>query len=318
MLLKLLIFTGLFITCLSTNNPPYYKLSIEHARHICNNVPKNYPNQIIAEVYDTDISILNSTIPIRIIRPPNVTKELPVIFYFHGGGWVLGNRFTHDHIMRKIATSVKTNVIYIEYPLSPENKYPDAIVSSILTMRYMIDNHDRYNLDINKIAIVGDSAGANLAIITTYVLNYYKWINIDYLILLFPVTDATMTSLSYDQHINNIWLSKEAMNWFYESYLNDYETEKLIPYVSPIHIPINQLHVFPSVLIVTAENDVLRDEGETFAHNLMMANVDVVSVRFLGTIHDFITIPHFRETSATKMLFSIIINGLKEHLKIEN
>jgi len=351
MLHKILIFVCLIHTCLAISHydsatnefmqimdrqPPYYKLLVDEFRPLVNNVPHTYKNQLNAYIYDLTIPLNNdTTMLIRIIQPPGASDMLPVVFYFHGGGWMVGNQFTHDNIMRKIAIHVNVCVIYLDYPLAPKYKYPIAIDHSKLAIQYIINNAPFFNIDSNKIAIVGDSAGGNLAIIVTQQLE----IPISYIVLLFPVTDNSMTTNSYVEHEHNSYLPRKAMEMFYNSYVDRYYSyDQIILFtilyeqlyldvieslssriqnqkiISPINYTNEQLSHFPPTLIITSENDVLRDEGEQFAHNLMKSEIDVVCVRFIGTIHDFINIDHFADTSATQISFDMIIGGLKRAL----
>lgn len=293
---------------------PIYELPPEEARLFLINLQCETHKEIKADVYDKAVFTgENGTVNLRIVRPKNSKEKLPVIFYIHGGGWVMGNSETHDMLIRKIAVSSNSMVIFPEYDLSPEAKFPTAINQCYAALKYVCENHEEFNANPEKVVVAGDSAGGNMATVLTMMAKEKGVPKIIYQILLYPVTDADMDTESYKEFKDGPYLTKKSMEWFWNAYLDD-RTQKDDIYVSPLKAPLENLQNLPPALVITDENDVLRDEGEMYAKKLQEAGVDVLSVRINGTIHDFAMLNAMFESSQTKCAFTLICSVLKEVL----
>ena len=296
------------------NSKPINKLSPNQARQVLIDLQSKYPTQTEADIIETNIfTKIADNVSIRIIRPKNNTDKLPVILYFHGGGWVLGNKQTHDELTRKLANITNSVVIFLEYSLSPEVIYPVAITQDYAVLDYIFANPDEFNIDENKIALAGDSAGGNIAIVTALQTKHNNGPKISFTALFYPVTDADMKTKSYEKFKNGPWLTKKSMEWFWDAYVPDKKLRK-DPYISPLKAEINDLKNFPSTLIITAENDVLRDEGEAFARKLDKAGVNVLNIRINGTIHDFMMLNALSQTEESKGAFLLAGKIISENL----
>lgn len=296
------------------NNKPLYELSPEEARQFLINLQRETHKQIDAEVADTTIytGAEYGSVDLRIVRPLGNNEKLPLILYIHGGGWVLGNKETHDMLIRKLAISSNSVVIFPEYTLSPEAKFPTAINQCYAALKYIYENSQEFNINPKKIVIAGDSVGANMAIGVALKSKYDNGPKIIYQILLYPVTSTQMDTKSYELFKDGPWLTKKAMEWFVNSYICD-EKEKSNIYLSPLKTSAERLEHLPPAMIITAENDILRDEGEMFARRLRDSGVDVYSVRVNGTIHDFMMLNalfHSVPTKCTMELISTKLNKL--------
>lgn len=267
---------------------PLYDLSYDEARMFLVNLQKETYRHIDADVEDITIytGAEVGSVDLRIIRPLGYNEKLPVIFYIHGGGWVMGNKETHDMLIRKLAVATNSVVIFPEYSLSPEAKFPKALNQCYSALNYVYENPEEFNINRKKIVIAGDSAGGNMAIGVALKSKYYGGPKIMYQVLLYPVTDADMNTDSYDEFKDGPWLSKKAMKWFFEAYLCEKDDRNDI-YVSPLKADYSELEGLPPALVITDENDVLRDEGEMFARKLKDSGVDVFSIRINGAVHDF-------------------------------
>ena len=296
------------------NNKPLYELSPEEARQFLINLQRETHKQIDAEVADTTIytGAEYGSVDLRIVRPLGNNEKLPLILSIHGGGWVLGNKETHDMLIRKLAISSNSVVIFPEYTLSPEAKFPTAINQCYAALKYIYENSQEFNINPKKIVIAGDSVGANMAIGVALKSKYDNGPKIIYQILLYPVTSTQMDTKSYELFKDGPWLTKKAMEWFVNSYICD-EKEKSNIYLSPLKTSAERLEHLPPAMIITAENDILRDEGEMFARRLRDSGVDVYSVRVNGTIHDFMMLNalfHSVPTKCTMELISTKLNKL--------
>lgn len=298
--------TDQFIQALAAKGgPPIYKLSIEEARKVLDGAQAGPVNKLPAQIEDRTIpGGPTGEISIRIVRPIKSSGKLPVVVYFHGGGWILGNKDTHDRLVREIANGARAAVVFVNYAPSPEAKYPTAIEQAYAATKYVAEHGQSLNLDSTRLAVAGDSVGGNMAAVVTLLAKERGGPKIDYQVLFYPVTDANLGNASYQEFANGPWLTKPAMEWFWNAYAPDVATRKR-PTVSPLQAPIDQLKGLPPALVITDENDVLRDEGEAYAQKLIQAGVRVTAVRYLGTIHDFVMLNAIMETPAARSAIAL-------------
>ncbi len=253
-------------------------------------------------------------VKVRIVRPRNTGDALPVIMLFHGGGWVLGDTTTHDRLMREVAVGVGAAVVFVDYALSPEAAYPVAIEQAYAATRYVVDNAPALNVDATHMAVLGDSAGGNIAAAVTLMAKERRGPKIDLQVLFYPVTAAGFDTPSYAAFAAGPWLTKAAMSWFWDAYLPDPARRGEIT-ATPLNATIDQLRNLPDALVIVAENDVLCDEGEAYARKLSDAGVRATSVRYNGTIHDFVMVNALADTPAARAAIAQAIDALKSALE---
>ncbi len=282
--------------------PPIYELTPDTARNVLLSA------QISVKVHKEPVDLEDfyisggptGDIALRVVRPPGSrNRTLPVILYIHGGGWVLGDKETHDRLVRELANGAQAAVVFVDYPRSPEAKYPIALEQAYSTLLWLAENGPQINIDPTRIAVVGDSVGGNMAAALTLLVKERQGPKLVYQVLFYPVTDASLDTASYRQFgEGGYWLTKPAMQWFWDAYVP--AAQRQLPTVSPLQASLDQLRGLPPALIIVDENDVLRDEGEAYAHKLQQAGVPVTALRFLGTVHDFVMLNALAETSATR------------------
>jgi len=280
--------------------PPIYTLSPADARSLltrAQSIPVGRPPAQIEEV--TFPVGPTGSVPIRVVRPAVNAGVLPVVMYFHGGGWVLGDRDTHDRLTREIAVGANAAVVFVDYDRSPEARYPVAIEQAYAATQYVADNGGSLRLDPLRLAVAGDSVGGNMAAAVTLMAKERQGPKIAFQVLLYPVTSADFDTPSYTQFAEGPWLTKRAMEWFWEAYLPDPAIRKE-PTATPLNASLDQLESLPEALVIVDENDVLRDEGEAYARQLSDAGVRVTSVRYNGTIHDFVMLNALADTPAAR------------------
>ena len=211
----------------------------------------------------------------------------PALIYFHGGGWVFGNLDTHDALCRSIAKESGAVVISVDYRLSPEAKFPAAVDDSYAATKWVVANADRLGIDASRIAVGGDSAGANLATVIAMRCRDAGGPTLARQLLIYPVTDlSSFETESHRQLGDNYFLTRAAMQWFSSHYLAS-DDHKRHPEASPLHAP--NLSGLPPALVITAEFDPLRDEGEAYARRLQEAGVPVTATQYPGMIHGFVS-----------------------------
>ena len=302
-----------FLTDLSKQDaPPIYTLAPEKARKVLDDVQKSSVNTIPASIQEKIIpGGPTKDVSITLVRPKTAKGKLPAIIFMHGGGWILGNKNTHDRLVRELANGAQATVVFVNYTLSPEARFPVAIEQGYAVLEYIAKHGTVLQLDPQQIAIAGDSVGGCMATVIAQMAKDRNGPKIKQQVLFYPVTDANFNSGSYKQFANGFWLTKKAMEWFWDAYAPT-KTERNKPYVSPLQSSIEQLKGLPPALIITDENDVLRDEGEAYAHKLMQAGVQVTAVRFLGTIHDFVMLAPLKDTAATRGAIDLATCTLKK------
>lgn len=295
---------------------PLYELPPQEARQFLVDLQRATRADINAEI--SDVNIFTETagsVDVRLVRPENSNEIMPVILYIHGGGWILGDKETHDMLIRKLATHTNSVVAFVNYSRSPEAQYPVAINQIYGVLKYLYENPQDFNIDPNRIALAGDSAGGNMAAVTAIRAKAEGGPKIIFQALLYPVTDAGMDTESYKKFKDGPWLSKKAMEWFWDAYMPDKKSRKN-SYVSPLQAELSELEGLPPVLVITAENDVLRDEGEAYARKLDKAGVNVLSIRINNTHHDFLMLNALAGSEAVKGAFSILCSEIIRHFNL--
>ncbi|MFD9380108.1 alpha/beta hydrolase [Streptomyces sp. NPDC059999] len=249
----------------------------------------------------------------RIVRPRGLTGPLPVILYIHGAGWVFGNAHTHDRLVRELAVGAGAAVVFPEYDLSPEARYPVAIEQNYAVARWIGREGRDKDLDGTRLAVAGDSVGGNMSAALTLMAKERGDVTVVHQVLFYPVTDAAFDTESYEQFATGYFLRREAMQWFWDQYTTE-ESDRARITASPLRASLEELTGLPPALIVTAEADVLRDEGEAYAAKLRSAGVPVTALRVQGTIHDFVMLNALRETRAAELAIGLAVDTLREAL----
>ncbi len=236
---------------------------------------------------------------VRIVKPQGATGMLPVVVYMHGGGWVLGNAGTHDRLVRELAVDAQTAVAFVEYTPSPEAHYPVAIEQGYATAQWITRNGASKGLDASRMAVAGESVGGNMAAALALMAKQRGDVTFMQQSMYYPVTDATMNTASYDKFATGYYLSREGMAWFWNAYAPDQARRSEIT-ASPNQATTEQVTGLPPTLLLVDEADVLRDEGEAYAAKLRAAGVPVTTVRYDGTIHDFMLLNALSQTKAAR------------------
>lgn len=254
------------------------------------------------------------SVKIRIVKPAGATGKLPVIFFIHGAGWVFGNAHTHDRLVRELAVGADAAVVFPEYDLSPEAKYPTAIEQNYAAARWVFAHGADKGLDASRFAVAGDSVGGNMTAALTLMAKERGDVKIAQQVLFYPVTNADFDTPSYHQFAEHYFLGREGMKWFWDQYTeNDAQREEI--YASPLRASVEQLQGLPPALVITGEADVLRDEGEAYAAKLRAAGVPVTQVRFGGIIHDFVMLNALRSTRAANAAIHLAQDTLRAALR---
>ncbi|MGY1943860.1 alpha/beta hydrolase [Nocardia asiatica] len=285
----------------ATSQPPFlYQLPPEEGRKAVDGVqdsPIFKPE--IDEEWITVEGGPTGSVRVRIVKPQGATETLPVIVYTHGAGWVFGDAHTHDRLVRDLAVGAHAAVVFPEYDRSPDVRYPVANEQSYRVAQWVTAEGAQKGLDSSRIAIAGDSVGGNMAIALTLMAKERGDVSFVQQVLFYPVTDANFDTGSYQQFAEGYFLTREGMKWFWDQYTTSAQERAQIT-ASPLRATVDQLAGLPPALVITAEADVLRDEGEAFAGKLRAAGVPVTQVRYGGIVHDFVMVNSLHDTQAAK------------------
>ncbi|MFF0074329.1 alpha/beta hydrolase [Streptomyces sp. NPDC005494] len=236
---------------------------------------------------------------VQVVRPVGSVGRIPVVLFLHGLGWVLGDASTHERLVRAFASGADAAVVFVEYERAPEARYPVAVEQCYAVAKWVYERGGEIGLDGSRMAAVGDSTGANLVAALTLLAKERGEVHLVQQVLLCPVTDADFDTPSYREFAQGYYLGRENMRWFWDQYLPNARRRGEVT-ASPLRATLEQLTGLAPALVVTGEADVVRDEGEAYAAKLRAAGVAVVSMRYHGTIHDFMVLDPLRETYAAR------------------
>ncbi|WP_280254883.1 alpha/beta hydrolase [Nocardia wallacei] len=302
----------------ATSQPPFlYQLPPEEGRKAVDSVqdsPIFKPE--IDEEWITVEGGPTGSVRVRIVRPRGATETLPVILYTHGAGWVFGDAHTHDRLVRDLAVGVHAAVVFPEYDRSPDVRYPVANEQSYRVAQWITTHGADKRLDPARLAVAGDSVGGNMAIALTLMAKERGDVSFRQQVLFYPVTDAGFDTESYHRFATGYFLTREGMQWFWDQYTTSAADRAQIT-ASPLRATTEQLAGLPPAVVITAEADVLRDEGEAFAGKLRAAGVPVTQTRYGGIIHDFVMVNSMHDTQAAKAAVAQAVAALRAALYAE-
>ncbi|WP_340383979.1 alpha/beta hydrolase [Streptomyces sp. SS7] len=299
----------------ATANPPYlFDLGPVEGRKAVDEVQSG---DVVVPVVEEWVTVGGPAggVRVRIVRPAGVEGVLPVVLYIHGAGWVFGSAHTHDRLVRELAVGAGAAVVFPEYGLSPEVRYPVAIEQNFAVARWVVEEGASKGLDASRMAVAGDSVGGNMSAALTLMAKERGGVPLVLQVLFYPVTDASFDTASYHRFAEGYFLRRDGMRWFWDQYTAD-EGERAQITASPLRATVEQLRDLPPALVITGEADVLRDEGEAYANKLRQAGVPVTAVRYQGIIHDFVMLNALRSTHAAEAAITLAVGTLRDALHV--
>lgn len=299
----------------SGNGKPIEQLSPKAARAVLAGAQSSVKVDLSGiTVTEKTIQADGEAISIYIVKPANVKGVLPVFMFFHGGGWVLGDFRTHERFVRDLVVQSGAAAVFVNYTPSPEAHYPVAINQAYAATKWVAEHGAEIGVDGKRLAVAGNSVGGNMAAVVALMAKEKRGPKIKLQVLFWPVTDASFETASYNQFATGRFLSKNMMIWFWDNYTTD-QSERNQIYASPLRATAAQLNGLPPALVQTAENDVLRDEGEAYARKLDEAGVPVTAIRYNGMIHDWGLLNALATAPATRSAMLQAAAELKSALK---
>jgi acetyl esterase/lipase len=280
-------------------NPPYlFELGPDQGRRTIDQVQSSPVKKPTVDIEDTSVpGGPSGQVSVRILRPQGV-------------GWVFGNHHTHDRLIRELAVGARAAVVFPNYSRSPEAKYPTAIQECDAVARWVAEHGLERGLDGGRIAIAGDSVGGNMSAAVTLLAKQRGGPVFRHQVLFYPVTDATFDTESYHQFATGYYLRRDGMQWSWDQYTTD-PAQRAEPTASPLRASLEQLAGLPPALVITAEADVVRDEGEAYADKLRDAGVPVAADRFHAIIHDFVMLNALADTNAARGAITLATDTLR-------
>ncbi|MEV4613107.1 alpha/beta hydrolase [Kitasatospora sp. NPDC049258] len=243
---------------------------------------------------------------IQVIRPVDAARPAPVVLFLHGLGWALGDAGSYRHLLREFAVGADAAVVFVDYGRPPAARFPVAVEQCYAVACWIAEHGHEIGLDGSRIAAAGDSAGANLVAALTLLLHRRGGARLLHQVLLCPVTDADFETPSYRAFPEGYFLHRADMRRFWDAYLPD-PADRTQAAAAPLRAGLDELAGLPPALVITAEADVLRDEGEAYAARLRWAGVPVVATRYQGVVHGFVLLgSHCRTASARSALIQAV------------
>ena len=285
--------------------PEYHQLPVIESRAQYTEAQSVPPSIEVCSVEDFVVPGPAGDIPVRLYRPND--KPAPLHVHFHGGGWVIGNLVTHDADCREIVAASGCMVLAVDYRLAPEHPFPAASEDCYAVSCWAAANSTQLGGSPGLISIGGDSAGGNLAAVVALMARDRNGPEFAMQLLLYPITEPSMASASFRENAEGYLLTKTMMAWFWDHYCPDIEQRKH-PLISPLMA--SDLSGLPPALMITAEFDPLRDEGEAYAARLKEAGVEVEMRRFNGFIHGFFSLAGIIE--ATREAVELVGSALRK------
>jgi acetyl esterase len=283
-----------------TSKPPFiYELEPAQARKVLDDLQAAPIDKLPVDEEWITVPAAVGDARVRIVKPVDCAEPLPVIVYMHGGGWILGNAATHDRLVRELAVGAHAALLFVEYPNSPEAHYPVAIEQGYATAQWAMRDGTGKGLDAGRMAVAGESVGGNMAAALSLMAKERGDVRFLQTSMYYPVTDAAMDTASYDEFAEGYYLTRKAMEWFWDAYIPGSDQRSEIT-ASPNQATVDQLKGLPPTLLMVDEADVLRDEGEAYAAKLRLADVPVTTVRYDGVVHDFMLLNAMSQAKATR------------------
>ena len=260
----------------SIRTTPFEELSPAEARALysAGQVPST---EVVHEIRDVQAG----SIPCRLYRPSAET-DIGLLVFFHGGGWVIGDLDSHDGVCRSLANKSGHAVISVDYRLAPEHKFPAAFDDCVAAVKWAFDNANALGIDNSRMAVGGDSAGGNLAAAVALA----EVVPLKFQMLIYPAVDMRMESPSISENANAPILTKAVMSWFVAHYMSS-DADRANIKASPMLASDEQLKKMPPAIVITAQYDPLRDEGEAYGKRLVENGVSTTITRYNGAFHGF-------------------------------
>src|SRR5262245_58093018 len=289
-----------FLAEINKDSSPFWELPQPRPQEFLTGLQNKTPVDM-SGVTTTERTIAQDgrTVKLYIMKPQQLMGKPGVLFFIHGGVWIVGNFQNHQRLLRDLVVGSGQVGVFVEYTPLPSARFPTQLEESYAALKWISTHADEFDADGRRIAIAGNSVGGNMTAALTLMAKDRKGPKVACQVLLIPATDASVDTASYHEFATGRFLPRAFMKYGWDLYAPDEKTRSN-PYVSPLRASHEQLEGLPPALIITAENDPLRDEGESYARKLMDAGVSVTTTRYNGTIHDFVLLNALHDLPETQ------------------
>jgi acetyl esterase/lipase len=304
-----------FLAEINKDSSPFWELPQPKPQDILTGLQSHSPVDM-SGVTTTEQTITQDgrTVKLYIMKPEHLSGKPGVLLFIHGGVWIVGNFQNHQRLLRDLVVGSGQVGVFVEYTPLPAAKFPTQLEESYAALKWVAEHAGEFGADGSRIAVAGNSVGGNMTAALALMAKDRNGPKISYQVLMIPATDASVDTESYRAYGTDRFLARAFMKYGWDLYAPDAKTREN-PYVSPLRAKAEQLKGLPAALVITAENDTLRDEGEAYARRLKDAGVEVAAVRYNGTIHDFVLLNALRHVPSTEAALEQINENLRQHLR---
>jgi acetyl esterase/lipase len=304
-----------FLAELNKDSSPFWELPQPKPQDILTGLQnKTAVDMSGVTIVEKTITEDQRSVKLYVMKPQNATGKPGVLLFIHGGVWIVGNFQNHQRLLRDLVVSSGQVGVFVEYTPLPSAKFPTQLEESYAALKWVSSHAGELGADGSRIAIAGNSVGGNMTAALTLMAKDRKGPKVALQVLMIPATDASVDTNSYHEFGTGRFLARAFMKYGWDLYVPDDKTRDN-PYVSPLRSTTEQLRGLPPALVITAENDPLRDEGEAYARKLMDAGVPVTTTRYNGMIHDFVLLNAIHELPEVQSALSQSSDAIRVALK---
>jgi acetyl esterase len=304
-----------FLVELNKDSSPFWELPQPKPQEIVTALQNATPVDMSGvKTVEKTISQDGRSVKLYIMTPQQVTGKPGVLLFIHGGVWIVGNFQNHQRLLRDLVVASGQIGVFVEYTSLPQAKYPIQMEENYAALKWVAAHASEFGADGTRIAVAGNSVGGDMSAALTLMTKDRNGPKIAYQVLLIPATDASVDTDSYHEFATGRFLSRSFMKYGWDLYAPD-EATRNNPYVSPLRASHDELSGLPPALVITAENDPLRDEGEAYARKLKDAGVAVTATRYNGMIHDFVLLNAIHDAPGVQAAIRQASDGIRDALK---
>jgi len=304
-----------FLADLNKDSSPFWELPQPKPQDILTGLQNKTPVDMSGvTTVEKTITQDGRTVKLYIMTPQQVTGKPGVLFFIHGGVWIVGNFQNHQRLLRDLVVGSGQIGVFVEYTPLPDARFPTQLEESYAALKWVAAHADDFGADSARIAVAGNSVGGDMTAALTLMAKDRSGPKVAYQVLFIPATDASVDTDSYHEYGTGRFLARAFMRYGWDLYAPDEKTRNN-PYVSPLRASNEELTGLPPALVITAENDPLRDEGEAYARKLKGAGVAVTATRYNGMIHDFVLLNAIHEVPGVQAALEQASEGIRDALK---
>ncbi|WIX81303.1 alpha/beta hydrolase [Amycolatopsis carbonis] len=303
-----------FLAELNKNPDPFWLLPGEQVRATLSGLQATVDVDLSGvDTEERDVEVDGVRTKLYVQRPAGSQETLPVVLFLHGGVWIAGDFDNHRRLTRDLVLATGYAVVFVEYTPIPDAVFPTQLEECFAALKWVAREGASQRLDASRLAVAGNSVGGNLSAALTMYTRDHDGPPIKAQLLMYPATDARVDTESYSEFNDGRFLPRAFMKFGWDVYAPD-EATRANPYASPLRATVDQLRGLPPAIVHTSSNDVLRDEGVAYAHKLDEAGVDVISVQYVGQIHDMALLNPIHDVPSTRAEFRHAAADLKHLL----